>query len=88
MAPVEHIRSQCTDRSFSTVVAYSDNSWAQAVEEQLKNEFTDEQRAKAWDNAAKAVKTHHDELVKQWQDTMDSILVYVRFHFHEVFPPN
>ncbi|KAM5543415.1 hypothetical protein V8D89_002666 [Ganoderma adspersum] len=47
-----------------------------AVEEELKKEFTDEQRAEAWNKAAKAVKTHHDELVEQWQKAMDSVLVY------------
>ncbi|PIL23224.1 hypothetical protein GSI_14533 [Ganoderma sinense ZZ0214-1] len=47
-----------------------------AVEEQLKEEFTDEQRAEAWNKAAQAVKTHHDELVERWQRAMDSILVY------------
>ncbi|PIL23223.1 hypothetical protein GSI_14532 [Ganoderma sinense ZZ0214-1] len=47
-----------------------------AEDEQLKKEFTDEQRAEAWNKAAQAVKTHHDELVEQWQKAMDSVLVY------------
>ncbi|KAI1787537.1 hypothetical protein LXA43DRAFT_1098170 [Ganoderma leucocontextum] len=46
------------------------------VKEQLKNEFTEEERTKAWDNAATAVKTYHDELIEQWQKAMDSVLVY------------
>ncbi|KAM5543416.1 hypothetical protein V8D89_002667, partial [Ganoderma adspersum] len=47
-----------------------------AVNEQLKNDFSDEERAKAWEHAAKAVKAYHDELVEQWQKAMDSLLVY------------
>ena len=63
-----------------------DSSCAQAVEEELKKEFTDDQRAEAWNKAAKAVKTHHDELVESWQKAMDSVLVYVRLCPHEYYP--
>ncbi|PIL23222.1 hypothetical protein GSI_14531 [Ganoderma sinense ZZ0214-1] len=56
------------------------NGWSppdpRVVEEELKKEFTDKERAEAWDKAAKAVKTHHDELVERWQKAMDSVLVY------------
>ena len=49
----------------------------QAIKEQLKQEFTEEERAKAWHEAAQVVKTCHDELVEQWQKAMDTVLVYV-----------
>ena len=70
----------------SSHFACPDCSCAQAVEEELKKEFTDDQRAEAWDKAAKAVKTHHDELVEQWQKAMDSVLVYVRLCSHDYYP--
>lgn len=31
-----------------------------------------------WNEAAAAVKSYHDELVRRWQAEMDSLLVYVR----------
>ncbi|PIL23218.1 hypothetical protein GSI_14527 [Ganoderma sinense ZZ0214-1] len=48
----------------------------EVITDELKKEFTDEQRAKAWDDASGAVKTYHNELVEQWQKAMDSLLVY------------
>ena len=55
----------------------------QAIREEMRREFSEEERAKAWHGAAQVVKTYHDELVEQWQKAMDTVLVYVsisRFH--------
>ena len=40
-------------------------------------EFTNEQREKVWTEATEAVRIYHDELVKQWKEEMDTLLVYV-----------
>ena len=56
------------------------------IEEALKKEFTEDQKAAAWDKAEKAVKTHHDELVDQWQKAMDSVLVYVCLYSRDNYP--
>ena len=45
-------------------------------------DFTEEEKANAWREAAKAVKTYHDELVEQWQKAMDTLLVYVSICIH------
>ncbi|KAI1787531.1 hypothetical protein LXA43DRAFT_704461 [Ganoderma leucocontextum] len=47
-----------------------------AIKAELAQEFTKEETAKVWNDAAKAVKTYHDELVEQWQKAMDTLLVY------------
>lgn len=55
------------------------------VKEELKQEFSEEERAKLWNEAARVVKTYHDELVEQWQKAMDSVLVYVSFRARHIF---
>ncbi len=50
---------------------------SQNVKAELIQEFTEEEKANVWKDAAKAVKTYHDELVEQWQKAMDTLLVYV-----------
>ena len=40
---------------------------------------------KVWNEAARVVKTYHDELVEQWQKAMDSVLVYVSFRARHIF---
>ncbi|KAM5533779.1 hypothetical protein V8D89_012554 [Ganoderma adspersum] len=47
------------------------------IEAERIPEFTEEEKAKVWKDAANAVQTYHDELVEQWQKAMDTLLVYV-----------
>ncbi|KAI0683740.1 hypothetical protein C8T65DRAFT_836921 [Cerioporus squamosus] len=42
----------------------------------LSTEFTQEQKVGVWVEAAEAVKTYHDGLVRRWQEEMDTLLVY------------
>ncbi|KAI0718788.1 hypothetical protein C8T65DRAFT_737131 [Cerioporus squamosus] len=46
------------------------------LHEELREEHDEEQRAKAWTDAAGAVKTYHDELIARWSKEMDTLLVY------------
>ncbi|TFK93341.1 hypothetical protein K466DRAFT_478823, partial [Polyporus arcularius HHB13444] len=46
------------------------------LREELCEEYDEDHRAKAWTNAADAVKTYHDELINRWNKEMDTLLVY------------
>ena len=48
--------------------------------EERKNDFTEEEKKKAWDEIAGIVKTHSDELVDRWNKEIDTLLVYVCAH--------
>ena len=48
------------------------------LKRQIEDEFSDEEKEAVWNEAAAAVKSYHDELVRRWQAEMDSLLVYVR----------
>ena len=43
----------------------------------MYSEFTKEQKEKVWTEAAEAVKTFHDDLLRRWKEEMDTLLVYV-----------
>ncbi len=44
---------------------------------ELSAEFTKEEKEKVWTEAAEAVKTYHEDLVRRWKEEMDTLLVYV-----------
>ena len=56
----------------------------QEIREELAKEFTTEQKDKAWTEAAEAVKTYYDDLLRRWKEELDTLLVYVR---HMPHPP-
>ncbi|RPD67899.1 hypothetical protein L226DRAFT_527579 [Lentinus tigrinus ALCF2SS1-7] len=41
-----------------------------------KTFFTEDERAKAWDKTAELVKTYSDEMVKRWNEEIDTLLVF------------
>ena len=43
----------------------------------LSHEFSEQERSEVRSDAAEAVKTHYDELVRRWKEEMDTLLVYV-----------
>ena len=53
------------------------NHNAQEIREELYSEFTKEQKEKVRTEAAEAVKTFHDDLLRRWKEEMDTLLVYV-----------
>ncbi|KAI0754384.1 hypothetical protein C8Q80DRAFT_1266025 [Daedaleopsis nitida] len=57
-----------------------DDNWKLPGPEELRDEilkqYDDDQRTKAWSNAAEAVKTYNDELITRWNKEMDTLLVY------------
>ncbi|PIL23291.1 hypothetical protein GSI_14601 [Ganoderma sinense ZZ0214-1] len=46
------------------------------LRKELQEEFSEEQKAQVWQNAAEAVKEFHDEMIDRWQKEMDSLLVF------------
>ncbi|KAI0718800.1 hypothetical protein C8T65DRAFT_638167 [Cerioporus squamosus] len=68
-AKEEHFVSQCNDTAWGFPTS-------QEIREELYNEYTPEQKEKAWAEASEAVKTYHDELVRRWKEEMDALLVY------------
>ncbi|KAI0758684.1 hypothetical protein C8Q74DRAFT_258684, partial [Fomes fomentarius] len=44
--------------------------------DERENDFTPEEKKKAWDETAKIVKDYSDELVKRWKEEIDTLLVY------------
>ena len=42
-----------------------------------RNDFTEEEKKKAWDETAQRVKEYSDELVERWNKEIDTLLVYV-----------
>ncbi|KAI0718801.1 hypothetical protein C8T65DRAFT_827467 [Cerioporus squamosus] len=57
-----------------------DTAWrfptAEEIRKGLSTEFTQEQKVGVWVEAAEAVKTYHDGLVRRWQEELDTLLVY------------
>ncbi len=49
----------------------------QEIRAELSAEFTKEEKEKVWTEAAEAVKTYHEDLVRRWKEEMDTLLVYV-----------
>ncbi|KAI0758896.1 hypothetical protein C8Q74DRAFT_271116 [Fomes fomentarius] len=41
-----------------------------------RDDFTPDEKKKAWDETAKIVKDYSDELVKRWKEEIDTLLVY------------
>ncbi|KAI0758890.1 hypothetical protein C8Q74DRAFT_270673 [Fomes fomentarius] len=41
-----------------------------------RNDFTAEEKKRAWDKTARLVKEYSDELVKRWKEEIDTLLVY------------
>ncbi|KAI1783248.1 hypothetical protein LXA43DRAFT_1134034, partial [Ganoderma leucocontextum] len=48
----------------------------QELRKELQEEFSEEEKAQVWQNAAEAVKEFHDEMIERWQKEMDSLLVF------------
>lgn len=48
--------------------------------EERKSEYTDDQREQAWSKTADIVKTYSDEIVRRWNQEIDTLLVFVRLH--------
>ncbi|KAI1783244.1 hypothetical protein LXA43DRAFT_977208 [Ganoderma leucocontextum] len=46
------------------------------LEQEIKTEFTDQEKTDVWKKYAETVRTHHDELVGRWQKDMDNLLIY------------
>ncbi|KAI0716838.1 hypothetical protein C8Q76DRAFT_418885 [Earliella scabrosa] len=46
------------------------------LRKELSHEFSEQERSEVWSDAAEAVKTHYDELVRRWKEEMDTLLVY------------
>ena len=42
------------------------------------NDYTDEQKRKAWEETANSVKTHSEAKIERWNKEIDTLLVYVR----------
>ncbi len=40
--------------------------------------YTQEQKTKAWSDAAEMVQTYSDETIKRWKEEIDTYLVFVR----------
>lgn len=40
--------------------------------------YTQEQKTKAWSDAAEMVQMYSDEMVKRWKEEIDTYLVFVR----------
>ncbi|TFK86562.1 hypothetical protein K466DRAFT_587126 [Polyporus arcularius HHB13444] len=57
-----------------------DPAWSfptpEEIRAELSAEFTKEEKEKVWTEAAEAVKTYHEDLVRRWKEEMDTLLVY------------
>ena len=49
----------------------------QELRNELKKEHTEEEKAGVWSDAAGVVESYYNELVSQWKEEMDTLLVYV-----------
>ena len=54
----------------------------QELRKELEEEFTADQKAKVWADAAGVVQRHHEQLIARWNVEMDTLLVYVSEHNH------
>ncbi|TBU34342.1 hypothetical protein BD311DRAFT_351394 [Dichomitus squalens] len=46
------------------------------LHEEIAKQYSEDQKAKAWSDAAEAVKTYSDEMINRWSREMDTLLVY------------
>ncbi|RPD58371.1 hypothetical protein L227DRAFT_654762 [Lentinus tigrinus ALCF2SS1-6] len=71
---------QIDEKRDDTQIEPDIESWSfpspEAIREELSKEFTDEQKAKVWTEAAEAVKASYDQLLDRWKEEMDTLLVY------------
>ena len=47
------------------------------LEQEIKGEFTTQEKIDVWKTYAEAVQVHHDGLIGRWQKDMDNLLIYV-----------
>ena len=48
------------------------------MHDEIAGQYNEDQKSKAWSNAAEAVKIYSDEMINRWSQEMDTLLVYVR----------